>query len=117
MQLLPDSAFEFLGKELNLNFIIIFNEDAPPELAELSVLHTKAELKEIPAAGDTLILGKHTYKITAVGDEAAHTLATLGHCTLAFGGDGEAFRPGCIMLEGPEFSKDSIAVGDAIEIF
>ncbi len=37
----PD-ALAFLEDE-DMNFIIIFNEDAPPELAELSVLHTKAE--------------------------------------------------------------------------
>ena len=39
----PD-ALAFLEDE-DMNFIIIFNEDAPPELAELSVLHTKAEFK------------------------------------------------------------------------
>ena len=33
----PD-ALAFLDDE-DMNFIIIFNEDAPPELAELSVLH------------------------------------------------------------------------------
>ena len=34
-------AFAFLSKELDLNFVIIFNEDAPEELAELSILHTQ----------------------------------------------------------------------------
>ena len=51
----PD-ALAFLEDE-DMNFIIIFNEDAPPELAELSVLHTKSELKEDPAVGDTLKIG------------------------------------------------------------
>ena len=37
-------ALEFLNPVCN--FIIIFNEDAPPELADISVLHTKFELKE-----------------------------------------------------------------------
>lgn len=32
-------ALEFLNP--TCNFIIIFNEDAPPELADISVLHTK----------------------------------------------------------------------------
>ena len=94
-----------------------FNEDAPPELAELSILHTKAELKETPAAGDTLKLGSNIYKITAVGSEAPYTLATLGHCTLAFGGGEEAYRPGCIMLEGPALTQASLKAGDMIEIF
>ena len=110
-------AFEFLSPGIDLNFVIIFNEDAPPELAELSILHTKAELKETPAAGDTLKLGSNIYKITAVGTEAPYTLETLGHCTLAFGGGEEAYRPGCIMLEGPALTKASLKAGDMIEIY
>lgn len=70
----PD-ALAFLEDE-DMNFIIIFNEDAPPELAELSVLHTKAELKEDPAVGDTLKIGNKEFKVSAVGWEAPHTWAT-----------------------------------------
>ena len=61
----PD-ALAFLEDE-DMNFIIIFNEDAPPELAELSVLHTKAELKEAPAVGDTIKICKKEFKVSAVG--------------------------------------------------
>ncbi|MBQ9156170.1 MAG: PTS glucitol/sorbitol transporter subunit IIA [Eubacterium sp.] len=110
-------AFEFLEPELALNFVIIFNEDAPPELAELAILHTKADLIAPPAKGDILMIGENVYTITAVGDEAPQTLAELGHCTLAFGGGDEAFRPGCIMLEGEMIKKDSLKVGDRIEIY
>lgn len=110
-------AFEFLSKELDLNFVIIFNEDAPEELAELSILHTKGDLLAVPVAGDIMKLGKNIYTITAVGTEVEHTLSTLGHCTLAFGGGAEAYRPGCIMLEGPAFGKEAIEVGDTIEIY
>lgn len=110
-------AFEFLEPELALNFVIIFNEDAPPELAELAILHKKEKLIAPPAKGDILMVGENVYTITAVGDEVKHTLAELGHCTLAFGGGEEAFRPGCIMLEGPMLSKDSVKIGDRIEIY
>ena len=51
----PD-ALAFLDDE-DMNFIIIFNEDAPPELAELSVLHTKAELKK--NIRSVQLVGKH----------------------------------------------------------
>ena len=91
----PD-ALAFLADE-DMNFIIIFNEDAPPELAELSVLHTKAELR-------------------AVGSEAPHTLAELGHCTLSFKGGSEAERPGCIMLEGNKLTEADLQAGGTIEI-
>ena len=110
-------AFEFLEPELALNFVIIFNEDAPPELAELAILHKKADVIADPAKGDILMIGENVYTITAVGSEVPQTLRELGHCTLAFGGGEEAFRPGCIMLEGPMLSRDSVKVGDRIEIY
>ena len=110
-------AFEFLEPELALNFVIIFNEYAPPELAELAILHKKADVIADPAKGDILMIGENVYTITAVGYEAPQTLRELGHCTLAFGGGEEAFRPGCIMLEGPMLSKDSVKIGDKIEIY
>lgn len=110
-------AFEFLGEGMPLNFVIIFNEDAPPELAELAILHTKANLLATPKKGDILMIGSNVYTITAVGDEAPETLRELGHCTLAFGGGEEAYRPGCIMLEGEMITKDSVKVGDRIEIY
>lgn len=110
-------AFEFLEPTQELNFVIIFNEDAPPELSELAILHTKADLIAPPEKGDILLIGENVYTITAVGDEAPSTLAQLGHCTLTFGGGDEAFRPGCIMLDGPMLSRDSVKIGDKIEIY
>jgi len=106
----PD-ALAFLEDE-DMNFIIIFNEDAPPELAELSVLHTKAELKE-----DTLKIGNKEFKVSAVGWEAPHTWAELGHCTLDFKGGSEAERPGCISLEGNKLTAEDLAVGGVIELY
>lgn len=110
----PD-ALAFLGDETN--FIIIFNEDAPEELAEISVLHTKCALEEAPQEGDTLKIGTKEFKITKVGNEAAYTLKQLGHCTLDFSGDDSAFRPGCIMLEKGEITSQDLTIGTTIEIF
>lgn len=111
----PD-ALAFLEDE-DMNFIIIFNEDAPPELAELSVLHTKAELKEAPAVGDTIKICKKEFKVSAVGSEAPKTWAELGHCTLDFKGGPEAERPGCIMLEGNQILPEDIEIGGTIEVY
>lgn len=112
----PD-ALEFLSPELDLNFVIIFNDDAPAELAELAILHTQCELTEAPVPGDTLKLGKKIYKITAVGDEAVHTITTLGHCTLVFSADTTPYRPGCIMLDGEPVTKEDLVNGETIQIF
>ena len=110
-------ALEFLAPEMEMPFIILFNDDAPAELGELAVLHTPGELIDAPAAGDTMIIGEKAYTVTAVGDEAVQTLATLGHCTLAFKGDSEPYRPGCIMLDGEIISADDVADGAVIQIF
>ena len=107
----------FLLEDKDSEFIIIFNDDAPPELADISVLHTKAELLMPPERVDVLLIGDKVFTITAVGDEALHTLKTLGHCTLCFKGKDEPDRPGCIMLQGDEpLLKSDIRVGTSIEI-
>jgi PTS system glucitol/sorbitol-specific IIA component len=110
-------ALEFLNPEMEMQFVILFNEDAPPELAELAILHTAGELKEAPAPGDTMRIGEKTYAITAVGDEAIETLTTLGHCTLAFSADSEPYRPGCIMLDGEVVTAEDVVNGAVIQIF
>lgn len=107
-------ALEFLNPDCN--FIIIFNEDAPPELADISVLHTKFDMKEEPKAGDTMMICDKKYKITAVGWEAINTLRDLGHCTVSFRGMSEVERPGMIELDGPEFTADDLKVGGMITI-
>ena len=112
-----DAALDFL-EDPDANFIIIFNDDAPPELAEVSVLHTKEELLAIPAPGDIVIISEKVFTITAVGEEAKSTLRNLGHCTLNFKGGSVPERPGCIMLEGDEpLLKSDIQVENTIEIY
>ena len=110
-------ALEFLNPEMEMQFVILFNEDAPPELAELAILHTPGELKEAPAPGDTMKIGEKTYKITAVGNEAIQTLTNMGHCTLAFTADTEPYRPGCINLDGEVITEADVAAGSVIQIF
>ena len=114
---LGDMALAFLDPAMEMRFVILFNEDAPAELAELAILHTKAEMTEAPAPGDTMKIGEKTYKITAVGDEAIHTLKELGHCTLAFTADTEPYRPGCINLDGEVITEADVANGAVIQIF
>lgn len=114
---LGDMALAFLDPAMEMRFVILFNNDAPAELAELAILHTKGEMTEAPAPGDTMKIGEKTYKITAVGDEAIHTLKELGHCTLAFTADTEPYRPGCINLDGEIITEADLADGTVIQIF
>ena len=67
-----DIALDFLSEKM----LILFNEDAPLELAELSVLHEKKELDSEIKVGDFMSLGDNDYVVTAVGAEANDTSRT-----------------------------------------
>ncbi|MEA5002818.1 MAG: PTS glucitol/sorbitol transporter subunit IIA [Christensenella sp.] len=96
-------------------FIIVFNDNAPAALAEMAVLHTKCELERDVAPGDQVILGNSAYRVTAVGAEANHTLASMGHCTLKFSGYADVELPGQMELDGGGIVPE-IQVGDSFEI-
>lgn len=109
-------ALQFLTEE-TCRFIIIFNNDAPLELAEISVMHEKAELKELPVKGDKMKVCGKEYTITAVGEEAIATLKELGHCTVSFKGLEIPARPGIIELLGERLKPEDIKKGETIEIY
>lgn len=99
---------------LNDNIIIIFNDNAPPELAEISVLHSIEPVHQDIKAGDILLIGGNEYRVTAVGEEANKTFRSMGHCTFKFTGKTEVELPGQIEVLGEILSD--IRVGDTIEI-
>lgn len=107
---LGNLALDFLPE----NMIIIFNDNAPPELAEISALHEIGELKEEVCIGDILFIGNQKFKITSVGDEVNHTLKTLGHCTIKFNSATQAELPGILHVE--ENKNVEINIGDYIII-
>ncbi len=112
----PD-ALAFLAQE-NTNFIILFDDDAPEELKELTIHHSKAPLLADPEVGDTVIFGGKVFDITAVGNEAVSTLRDMGHCTIVFDGATEPERPGCIHLKGDEpFLPEDLKEGITLEIY
>lgn len=105
-----DIALDFLSEKM----LILFNEDAPLELAELSVLHEKKELDSEIKVGDFISLGDNDYVVTAVGAEANDTFKMLGHCCLVFGGKDEVELPGQIQLKGEKLPE--LKQGDYIQI-
>ncbi len=98
---------------------IIFNNNAPPELAELSVLHTIEELQADVAPGDKLTLGENVYDVLEVGSEANYTLRELGHCTMwlydkSSGAKQKECLPGYIVVDA--HTKPMPKIGQTIEI-
>ncbi|MGJ7919025.1 PTS glucitol/sorbitol transporter subunit IIA [Neobacillus sp. LXY-4] len=92
-----------IGSEVQLflteKMLIIFNETAPADLKSIGVIHEETELLQDIEAGDTLILGGNSFKISFVGGKANQTIRELGHCTLAFNGETSADLPGTICVE------------------
>ena len=80
--------------------LILFAEGAPPELAEVSVLHriTTAPAAEAPAVGATFTIAGVATRITAIGDKAWAKVADMGHVVINFNGADAAPRPGEISV-------------------
>lgn len=92
IQKLGKDSLTFLG-DPESNFIILFNDNAPPAFEDLCVLHTIEELRANIEPGDMMLINEKGFEVTAVGTEANETLRGLGHCTVSFKGGPEAERP------------------------
>ena len=110
----PEVA-EFLEEGL----LILFQAGAPPELAEMSVLHEPTSRREDPPeAGDVVAFGDRELRITAVGEKAWKNIQDLGHAVFKFNGAEEVELPGEIYLEQTDLEslKEAIQPGLRLEI-
>lgn len=105
------SVTDFLGEKM----LILFGENAPAELAEYCLLINVKNVEGDIEVGDTLLLGDHEYKITAVGEAVKKNLSSLGHITLKFDGSENPELPGTLYLE--ETVIQEVKPGDKIRIF
>lgn len=103
-------ALDFLDE----NMLILFGQQAPSELAEISVLHSTLLSDQNIELGDFFCIGNEKYIVTAVGSEVNHTFQTMGHCTLSFKGRAEATMPGILELKGNRLPQ--ITIGNYIQI-
>jgi glucitol/sorbitol PTS system EIIA component len=86
---------------LEAGLLILFETGAPPELAEIAVLHDPTTRRaEAPEPGDVLEIEGHEFRITAVGYKAWQNVQALGHAVFKFDGAAEPELPGQIHLEG-----------------
>lgn len=105
------SAMEMFEKH---NMIVLFDDSAPAELADISVTHRGPQIDKAICVGDILEIGGENYIVTAVGEDANRTLKTIGHATLKFSGKDKAELPGQIELKGDKTPK--FVIGEAIKI-
>jgi glucitol/sorbitol PTS system EIIA component len=104
---------------LEAGLLILFQAGAPPELAEIAVLHEPISRREDPPEpGDVLVIGPIEFRITAVGSKAWQNIQDLGHAVFRFSGSGEAELPGEIHLEeqGAQDLGETVRPGVRVEI-
>ncbi len=97
--------------------LILFALGAPPELAEVSVLHEAAGAAgAAPRPGDALLIAGERFGITAVGGTAWQKIAELGHVVFSFNGASTAERPGeiCVEPADPERLRALLQPGAAM---
>ena len=105
---------------LEAGLLILFQTGAPPELAEIAVLHEpiSGPREDPPEAGDALVIGPREFRVTAIGSKAWQNIKDLGHAVFKFSGSSEAELPGEIHLDerGAEDLGELIQPGVRVEI-
>ena len=98
--------------------LILFAEGAPPELAEVSVLHKVDEIGAAPKPGDKIMIGKLAATITAIGPAAWKKVQDIGHVVINFNDAKAAERPGeiCATFLAPSDIMANLKAGHIITI-
>ncbi len=89
------NAKDFLEEDM----MVIFGNDAPPELRPYCFLVEHNGLKENIMVGDQLVLDTTTYEIIGLGDQVNKNLNDLSHITLNFKGQVDDAMAGTLYLE------------------
>jgi len=99
---------------LESRILVFFRVGAPPELAEFSILTEPSELVEDVKAGDLVMIGEHSYRVTAVGEVANMNLRNLGHLVLKCNNRTEPELPGDVCVEAKDLPP--IGVGTILRV-
>lgn len=105
---------EMVEELLQQGMMVLFNNTAPLELREISVIHTGGILKSDLQVGDKLFIGSEMYTVTALGEVANKNLKKIGHACLKFDAKTSPDLPGDVNLKGD--MVPSVKLGDVILI-
>lgn len=97
------NAKDFLEEDM----MVIFGDDAPPELRPYCFLVEHIGTKQDVEVGDELKLDDETYAIIGIGDQVNKNLQNLSHITMNFNGRVDDSMAGTLYLE----NKKAIEVG------
>lgn len=97
------NAKDFLEEDM----MVIFGNDAPPELRPYCFLVEHPGFKENISVGDQVKLDDETYEVIGVGDQVNKNLKDLSHITLNFKGQIDDAMAGTLYLE----NKKAVEMG------
>lgn len=104
---------EYVNTMLQTGILILFNQSAPDDLRSYCVITDDNQFDGPVGIDDILMIGDHSYTITAIGELANENLYTLGHVTLCFDGAEYPKLPGHIHLK-PHFHSSLSKSGNII---
>ena len=96
----------------NKSFILM-DEKFKPNLADMVLQHTVAEVTADIVEGDKLQVGKTEFTIEKVGSAVNKNLRNGGHCTIVI--NGKATMPGQIAVKGNIMPR--LQSGDTIKFY
>lgn len=99
---------------IEAGILVFFKVGAPPELAEFSILHEPSDYFSDVQPGDYIVIGDHSYYVTAVGEIANKNIRELGHLVMKCNGMTTAQLPGDVCVE--EKKLPPISVGSVVKI-
>ncbi|MBG9813662.1 hypothetical protein ABD68_19425 [Bacillus endophyticus] len=106
MKTIYQSIVTEVGSQVELflqeKMIILFNDSAPDDLRDVSVVHKRCSLEEDIKIGDELVIDNQSFKVTFVGNKVNETMRDLGHSTITFDGSSKSEMPGMICVEEKE---------------
>lgn len=96
---------EMAGEFFDAEIMVLFGEDAPPELLDVAVVHRPEGDVRPVLVGDTITISgsnESTMAVLAVGDVVNENLRNLGHLVMKRNGQDIASLPGDLCCtEGP----------------
>ncbi|RIY02035.1 PTS cellobiose transporter subunit IIB [Aureimonas flava] len=98
--------------------LILFAEGAPPELAEVSVMHAVvgAPAAEPPAPGAAIRVGAVEARLTGIGELAWAKVRDIGHVVVNFNGSATPERPGELTASAVDSAELAAALQPGAEI-
>jgi PTS system glucitol/sorbitol-specific IIA component len=94
--------------------LVFFEEGAPEELAEFSIIHDHGPLQSPVEPGDTILIGDEPFNVLAVGEVANDNLKNLGHLIVKMNGLTEPEMPGDVCVDNKPVPD--IKIGTVVKI-